>query len=654
MCGLAGVFGGSREAAATPVARRMSEALAHRGPDDVGLFDLSGPGSAPGGTFAHRRLSILDLSPCGHQPMTARAGRFTIVFNGEIYNYNELRAELSRRGRAFASDSDTEVILEGWASEGETFLRRLRGMFSLAIWDDRAGRGYLARDAFGIKPLYVASVAGQVLFASELRAILATGLVPRHLSRAAMLGFLSQGAVPEPLTAIEGVEALPPGTVSTVSIEEGRAVLGPPRSFARSLEPAAVPLEDDPVTAARLVGTALRESVRLHLVSDVPVALFLSGGIDSSAVVALASEQTAEPLQTFTITFGEKEFSEAGAAASVAKRFATEHHEVPLSGADLLRSLPAALDAMDQPSLDGLNTYAVSAAVRRAGFKVVLSGLGGDELFAGYPSFARARRLARAWSALGPLRPLVERAAGPLARRARTRGAKLGMCIGGDDPASAAYRASRALFAGQSLVDLLGEASAAGSAPAAAPPPGGLSLLQRVSWYELTGYMRSTLLRDSDVFSMAHGLELRVPFVDAGVAAASMAVADSVKLDPAIPKRLIVDAVGDVLPREVWDRPKRGFELPFARWMRHELRAEVNDVLTSSVRVSRVGLRPDVVRAIWKDFLDQRGGITWSRPWALFCLVRWAETVGATISTHTSHAAPAADDADGAERVDAA
>ncbi|HWJ23812.1 MAG TPA: asparagine synthase (glutamine-hydrolyzing) [Gemmatimonadaceae bacterium] len=628
MCGIAGAFGGRATGEARSRAvERISAAICHRGPDDAGSCELRGrKDGGAAGTFAHRRLSILDLSPQGHQPMFDASARLSIVFNGEIYNYRELRAELAASGATFRSGSDTEVLLEGWARHGELFLPRLRGMFAFAIWDADAGCGYLARDRFGIKPLYLAETAEGLFFASEVRGLLATGCVRRVIDRAAVGGYLAQGSVPEPLTALSGVRALPAGCVVTVAVDAERATAGEPRRFAETLRTPATPPETNRARAATMVRTALENSVAHHLVSDVPVALFLSGGIDSSAIVALASRASDRPLRTFTITFAERGYSEAGPAAAVARRYHTEHAEVLLRGADVLAALPTALGAMDQPSLDGVNTFAVSSAVRRAGYKVVLSGLGGDELFAGYPDFRRAQRIAALWGGGAVLRAPARALAALVARGGDGRAGKIALSLAAGEPARAAYVASRALFAGGALSALAGRESASEAWAAGLPtPPTGLSLLQRVSWYELSGYMRNTLLRDSDVFSMAHALELRVPFIDDAVAAASMSVDDTLKLDPGRSKPLLLDAVADLLPREVWDRPKQGFELPFARWLREELRPEVHAALTSADRLARVGLDAAAVRAVWEGFLAARPGLSWSRPWALFTLVRWAE-----------------------------
>jgi asparagine synthase (glutamine-hydrolysing) len=352
----------------------------------------------------------------------------------------------------------------------------------------------------------------------------------------------------------------------------------------------------------------------------VPVAVFLSGGLDSSVVAALAAQRAGAVIDGFTVTFAEQRFDESAVARIVARRHGIRHHEIPLGGTDLLASLPAAFAAMDQPTLDGINTFVVSEAVRTRGTKVVLSGLGGDELFAGYPSFRRARALARYAHVPSVARSLAARVA---SRVGGVRAEKMALGLRAGSPADAAYLASRTLFGERQVRAIVGRPPVGGSA---APP--GLSVLRQVSWRELTEYMRNTLLRDSDVFSMAHALELRVPFVDRDVATTAFAASDRLKLSGGISKPLLVDATRDLLPDEVWNRPKQGFVLPFADWMRGALATEVAATLGDTERLRALGLSPDAARDVWKGFVARQPGVTWSRPWALYSLVRWATANG--------------------------
>jgi asparagine synthase (glutamine-hydrolysing) len=623
MCGIGGVF--SRRDTRSAV-MQMSEALRHRGPDDVGLAELTGLDNEPRGMFAHRRLAIIDLSAGGHQPKFTPDDKLCITYNGEIYNYLQLRSDLEKEGVQFRTTCDTEVVLLGWQRHGPKFLEKLRGMFALAIWDREKERGFLARDAFGIKPLYVAERAGEVIFASEVRSILATGRIDATISSTAVASYLFTGSVAEPLTIIDGIVAVPPGCVVEFVPRSGGFESSEPERFITAFPPSD-DIHRDPKSHVHRVRNALRESVRYHLVSDVPVAVFLSGGIDSSAVAGLASEVANTQLESFTVTFSETDFSEAQPAREAAKRFNTNHHEILLSGQDLLNALPDVFSAMDQPSLDGLNTFVVSRAVRSFGIKVVLSGLGGDELFGGYPSFQRAKVMSPLWKIPSVMRQAGAVGVSPIAD---PRAERMRAVMGESNAAFAAYRASRTLFGETQLRSLTGGNYPGGMGMNRAPDDvdvSQLTLMQRVSLHELTGYMRNTLLRDSDVFSMAHALELRVPMVDLQVARVAASAADALTVKRGYPKPVLVEAVRDLLSPETLENPKRGFTLPFETWMRNEMFNEVNSVLTG-FRPESIGLRRDAVGKVWSQFQHRRPGVNWSRPWALYTLIRWAAQNG--------------------------
>ena len=616
MCGIAGALG-VRDA--QRVVAAMSRALTHRGPDDHGSAILAGSDSHPRGVLGHRRLSILDLTSAGHQPMVSSDGRYTLAFNGEIYNYRALGRELEREGVRLQSTGDTAVVLEGWARWGPSFVRRLEGMFAFALWDTRESSLYLARDVFGIKPLYYATVGTGLVVASELRAILASGLVAPRIDRHALPSYLAFGAVPEPASIIAGIRMLRAGSVTRLDAS-GRTPQETEVLRLGLLDGIPHDLAADAEQAVASVRRALEASIDRHLVSDVPVAVFLSGGLDSSAVAALAAQRAGKPIDGFTVTFAEQQFDESAVARQVAQRYGIRHHEIPLGGDDLLAALPSAFGAMDQPTLDGINTHVVSEGVRAHGTKVVLSGLGGDELFAGYPSFRRAQMLAR----LSRVPHNVRRSAARIAERfGRIRGAKIAVALRTESPAQAAYMASRSVFGGQLLENLCGKRATRDIVPL-----NDVGVLQQVSLLELTGYMRDTLLRDSDAFSMAHALELRVPFVDREVMAAAFAGVDCFELSETQPKPLLAAAVRDLIPDDVWNRPKQGFVLPFADWMRGPLASEVGNTLGDTDRLDAVGLDPATVRDVWSRFLRGDAGMTWSRPWALYSLVRWAVVNG--------------------------
>ncbi|MGH7751917.1 MAG: asparagine synthase (glutamine-hydrolyzing), partial [Gemmatimonadales bacterium] len=359
--------------------------LRHRGPDDEGLEVLPAGDTPHGLGLGVRRLAILDLSPAGRQPMRDPVTGNWIVHNGEVYNFRELRGELEAAGHQFHSHSDTEVLLHSYAAWGLNCVTRWRGMFATAIWDAHLRRLVLFRDRLGIKPLYYCRDGDRFAFASEVRALVRGGWAAPRLDLTALDSFLSCGAVQEPLTIIAGVQALPPG--HRLVWVEGRP------EIVSYWQPRAQP--EAPTSAAAALPELLAEAARLHLVSDVPVGVFLSGGIDSSSVLTLLASAGPVTLQTFTVVFPEGSFGDPAWARRLAQDFLTEHHELFLEEAELLQQLPGALRAMDQPTADGINTYLVSGAARQAGLKVALSGLGGDELFGGYSTFRRAPQLAR-------------------------------------------------------------------------------------------------------------------------------------------------------------------------------------------------------------------------------------------------------------------
>src|ERR1700704_2378897 len=370
MCGIFGVV--ARGTSLSPrILEKATHTLAHRGPDDAGTVLIDGGSAECQIGFAHTRLSIIDLSPLGHQPMQDLSTGNWIVFNGEIYNFRDLRDELERAGAEFRSQSDTEVILAAYRVWGEDCLTRLRGMFAFALWDVQRQRLLLARDPMGIKPLYYYQSGKYFLFASEVRTLLDTELVPRKIDSTGVLSYLNFGSVYEPWTIVEGVRAVPPGHILT--LDRGalslREYWSPPRSAIGNTG------QDDPSrngTSTARLPAILREAVLSHLVSDVPVGVFLSGGIDSSSLVAVMSNNGVRA-NTFSLVFEEEEFNEAPYSREVARRFRTEHLEIPVSQGDTLALLPEALCAMDQPSMDGINTYLVSAKTRSAGVKVALA-----------------------------------------------------------------------------------------------------------------------------------------------------------------------------------------------------------------------------------------------------------------------------------------
>jgi asparagine synthase (glutamine-hydrolysing) len=629
MCGIAGFLGADRSSHA--LAGRMAAALHHRGPDDGGVERIT-HNNATAGALAARRLAIRDVTSAGHQPMVSDDRRFTLVYNGELYNASEIRRDLEQNGVVFRGHSDTEVLLHAFATHGPSILPALRGMFAFCFYDATSGVAHICRDRFGIKPLYIASVDNSVLFASELRALLATERVPRVLDDTALGGYLATGSVPEPRTLLRDVTMVPAGTFVTVSPEFRASA---PQPYLDIPLIGATPGARDCGTSALAVHGALADSVERHLVSDVPTGVFLSGGIDSAAIVALIAEHGGRP-DTFTVCFEQERFNEASIARTVSSRFGTRHHDIMLRGNDVLEMLPSFFAASDHPSVDGLNTYCIAEAVHARDITVALSGLGGDEMFAGYPSFRRARRLSHLPMRRGLMRRFLSRAPGG----DETKREQVSQMMGDADPALASYLASRMLFTPHQVAQLMhaGERTAAslmgindsdhvsGRGPdvSARRKQTARRLMNRVSALELEHYTRNTLLRDADIFTMAHSLELRVPFLDPAVAIAAGAASDRCKIAGRRPKPLLLDAIGGAIPPAVWRRPKQGFVLPLEDWLQHELRDEAVSVLSSRV-LADAGLRSNHLRDVWRAFERKPSSRTTSRVWTLYALAKWLE-----------------------------
>jgi asparagine synthase (glutamine-hydrolysing) len=624
MCGISGIvkLAINDEALYAPI-ERMNQALAHRGPDDEGIW-VEGPIA-----LGHRRLSIIDLSSAGHQPMLSPDGNLVLVFNGEIYNFRALKAELS--DYPFQSGSDTEVILAAYTRWGIDCLKKFNGMFALALWDRAKQSLLLARDHLGIKPLYLFEHAQKILFASEIRALLASGMVPRKINPSGLSDYLRYQTVHAPQTIVQGVRMLEPGHYVLIHgnghCEE--AAFWEPFGKKPKLEAL------DWKHACALVQEALLQSIERQMIADVPFGAFLSGGIDSSSIVALMSQVSTTSVKTFSVTFLEEAYSEAIYARQIAEKYKTDHHEIRLKADDFLHTIPIALKAMDHVSGDGPNTYVVSGATRRAGIKMALSGLGGDELFGGYPIFRRSKDLnnlqwvnnlppflrnAIAWS--------LQQSSSSVAVRKMAEVLRLSKM----NPFSA-YHLSRQSWS---------EASIAKLAPGLEKVPNAVSdilekiqgqaffssapLLSQISVAEISTYMQNVLLRDSDQMSMAHALELRVPFLDYELVELLLAVTDEVKLPNNGPKPLLVAAMGEWLPETIVKRPKMGFTLPYELWMKGALREFCSEHL------KQLGNRPffdaATLQKLWHDFLQGNPGVKWSHLWSLVVLEEWLENNG--------------------------
>jgi asparagine synthase (glutamine-hydrolysing) len=621
----------------------MVAAIAHRGPDGHGVYATAIRGRARNGgplvVLGHTRLAILDVTDAGAQPMGGQTNQPWITYNGETYNFAELKAVLERDNVPFFTGTDTEVLLRGYDAWGLDMLSRLRGMFAFGLWDPGQARLILARDRLGIKPLYYYQADGFLLFASEVRALLASELVPRRLDATALWQYLAYQSIPAPHTLVRGVRALAPGCWMAID-REGRTTH---RQYWDMFEAARDTHDVSAAEARREVGTLLREAVAGHMVSDVPVGAFLSGGIDSSAVVGLMREAGFEP-RTFSVGFAERRFDESAHAQLVASKFRTTHTHVQLGEADLLDQLPAALSAMDQPTGDGINTYVISRAVRAQGITVALSGLGGDELFGGYPSFARLQRVAgvaRLWGkSPAPIRSATAAAMRTLGQSSISA-VKAAAVVEGDGSLASMYPPMRQVLSTEQRLALLSDELLAevqdrrdpydellAGAYALSPDAG---IFARVSFAEARTYMHDVLLRDTDQMSMAHALEVRVPLLDHRVVECVMSLPDSVKQSNGTPKRLLVESLGDLLPNDVVHRPKQGFTLPFEPWMRGALRGLCEEHLGPASVVAGGGLlRGDQVNRLWRSFLTGGRDVSWSRLWVIVVLDAWLGRHGLT------------------------
>ncbi len=643
MCGIAGLMklAGPLTVEDISAVLRMLDAQLHRGPDDWGLLvpdsamarddvrallgrvdtahvrTYRSAANSPEVVLGSRRLAIIDPSTRGRMPMGSTDGRRWIVYNGESYNYRELRDELKGSGD-FTSDTDTEVILRSLDVWGPSALPRLRGMFALACFEaGPSPRLLLARDRFGIKPLYWHQDRTQVLFASEVAAVVRSGLVPDETSPEALGRFLEWGSVPAPLTTIKDVLALPPAHLLRVETGGARLErywsLGAAVGAARHGAPAA--------EAGEATRRLLEESVRLHLVSDVPLGIFLSGGIDSAGLALLAAAARTGPLTTLSVGFEESALSETAYARLMAERIGAEHHDVLLRPATVFAEMPRFFGDMDQPTVDGLNTWCIARAARDAGLTVVLSGLGGDEVFWGYRHLRRTAGLEVARLAMAALPPVARRAAAHLAEWLGAAWGRPGLDRWSalETPtAQAVYRLVRGLYPADAARELLGLSAgdlATASEPPAECPAGARDLREALTRLEFSHYLGDQLLRDADVMSMAHSIEVRVPYLDHRLVEHVLALPGGVKLDRTRPKPLLLNALGDRLPREIWDRPKMGFTFPMGRWML-ERAADLERLCLEDKRLQR-----PAVEAVWRAFAA--GRCHWSRPWALVVLARF-------------------------------
>lgn len=625
MCGIAGFvdFSGKPRAGAAAALQRMEQSLAHRGPDGWGRTLLSGttiddqsprgsrawtrvsaPNARPTVGLVHRRLAIIDLSDGGHQPMSTPDRSSWLVYNGELYNYRELRDRLVSTGTGIRTSSDTEVLLALLAARDLGALPLLRGMFACAWWDERAERLVLARDRFGIKPLvFSQSDTGAWWFASEPTALAASGEIALRPDPAQGARVMARGSVPVDGSYWQGVQVVAPG--EAVVIDARGVTRHPYWSLADTL--LGVPVATSAASVAGVLRESLASSVRAHLVSDVPVGLFLSGGLDSAALLATVRNIGAGPIQTFTVTMGDQTLDEADSARQAARQFGGEHTELRVGDLDLDRTLDEFFSAMAEPSVDGLNTFIVARAARQAGVRVVMSGVGGDELLGGYPSFVRVPQLSAMLRGVSPIgRAGLSGAATLFGRRAD----KIRAIAGGAPDIASVWWHYRAVTP---------DARRGVSAPTNLPPHiADASPFAVVRYLEMREFLEGQLLRDADAFTMASALELRTPFVDHEVVRAIAAAGEWPRGQARSFKAAVFAALPELTRPGAVHARKQGFVLPMAQWMR--------DALSVPLPPRWQDLRPRLESAGHRTLIDQflAGRAHWSRLWTPYVLARMA------------------------------
>jgi asparagine synthase (glutamine-hydrolysing) len=617
MCGIAGILSFSARPADKGHVRQMTDAMSHRGPDADGLW-------AEGAmALGHRRLSIIDLSAAANQPFADISDRYRMVFNGEIYNYREVKALLP--DYPFHTTSDTEVLIAAYAKWGADSIRHLRGMFTFAIWDRQDQELFVARDRMGVKPLYFFMDQEQFLFASELRGILATGSVKRRLDPAALIDYFSYQSFSAPDSPVEGVFQVEAGT--WMKIKNGRVE----KKQYWDVTNSSVDFDfTDALGVKKRIRDLTLQSVERRLVSDVPVGAFLSGGIDSSAVVGLMAEAGSSRPNTFNVAFEEKAFDESYYAELIAKKFNTRHTKLLLKPTVFLDELENALNAMDIPSGDGINSYVVSKAIRKNGMTVALSGVGGDELFAGYPFFEQYLRLQRirSWWLLPPA---ARRTIAETWSRGETQGRKgrMKQLLASAAPSiEYSYPIFRQILSPRllkQLTTLTAGAALTTTGKALATRREHirqLPFLSQVSVAEYLGYTQHTLLKDTDQMSMAASLEVREPFFDQDLVEFVLSVPDTQKR-PTYPKSLLVESLKPLLPDEIVFRKKQGFLFPWDIWLRNDLRSFCDRNIRNMAQ--RSFIEGEALLRFWQRFLAGDKNVRWAEVWPFVVLEHWLE-----------------------------
>jgi len=633
MCGISGIIGLSDER----ILKKMLLAIQHRGPDDSGTYTDHYL------TMGMNRLAIIDLSAAGHQPMSDESKNFWIVYNGEVYNYKAERKLLEQKGFSFFSNSDTEVVLKMYIAYGKDFLKRLRGMFALAIYDKAQQKVLIARDHLGIKPLlYAQSPQGHLIFASELKAILASGLVPKKINAEALRLLLTFGSVTQPNTMIEGVKMLPAGHL--LSIENHAVKIE--KYWQLGLDRIQDLRKKSYLEQVEFTKNALEESVRLQNVSDVPIGAFLSGGVDSSLLVALMSKIQGTKIKTFSVGFaaeGQK-IDETDDAQKIATFLETDHTRVEITGKDFREHLFQIVKAIDQPSVDGVNAYFVSWAAKKA-VTVAISGTGGDEFFAGYPWFALLADYAN-----NPQKKLLSK----FTKNFNTKDidslvkGKMGFLIEylrSQSDFVSQYAFKYFIFGASGTASLLSPEIKAqcknigtnmGNDLYHADQLSEGTAIERVSALCMHTYTQNQLLRDIDAVSMAHSLEIRVPFIDPIIADTALSLPDISKIEnyrlvsqnPNVSyketgtKRILIDIGRPFLPADMDKQPKRGFGMPFGNWLKNHAWDIVEEVTSENTVKKRGFFNYEYVQKIKKDF-QKSPSSNWAYLWLLVLIELW-------------------------------
>jgi asparagine synthase (glutamine-hydrolysing) len=602
MCGIAGYVTTRPLANLAVGLRAMSDAVIHRGPDDEGFFEASAAGGNIRVGLAHRRLSIIDLST-GHQPMTNEDGSVQLVFNGEIYNFEELREKLLKCGHMFRTRSDTETIVHAYEEWGEQCVTKFRGMFAFALWDARTNQLFIARDRFGKKPLFLYEKDGLLLFASEIKSLLAFPGVVARVNESVLWDYFYYRYVPAPNTLFAGIRKLMPGSVMLWNASgcSERRYYQPPDAAA----PQPLAATDD------VVGAFLSEldtAVRIRMISDVPFGAFLSGGIDSSAVVGLMARHSSLPVKTFSVGFAESNYSELAHAKTIAEVFKTDHHELSVSQDHLMQHLPALVQFRDAPVAEpsDIPIYLLATEARRT-VKMVLTGEGSDELLGGYPKHVYERHV-RQYQYIPDLlrRRLIEPAVGSLPysfRRIKTAVATLG--VEGEvlrlprwfGPLSV-DESEKLLCFGPKVGDQAGAyqfQTARGNSP-----------LRNILYFDQTSWLPDNLLERGDRMTMAASLEARMPFMDHELAGFVSALPETWRIRGLTTKRILREAMKRLLPRQILERPKVGFRVPVNEWFRTSMREYLLDHLTAADSRTRHYYRPERLRSLLDEHIDGR------------------------------------------------